>query len=108
LCSITTGVAVVAQAMQHVEQLLDIREVQAGGRLVEDVQGLAGIALGQLARQLDPLRFAAGQRGGRLPQLDVQAHVHQRLQLARQRNTSKNSRLPRWSSPVSWMFLPLY
>jgi hypothetical protein len=51
LCSITTGVAVVAQAMQHVEQLLDIREVQAGGRLVEDVQGLAGIALGQLAGQ---------------------------------------------------------
>ena len=53
------GVAVIAQAVQHVEQLLDVREVQAGGRLVEDVQGLAGVALAQLARQLDPLRLTA-------------------------------------------------
>lgn len=39
------GVAVIAKTMQHVEQLLDIGEVQAGGRFVEDVQGLAGVAL---------------------------------------------------------------
>jgi hypothetical protein len=42
-----------------------------------------GVALGQLLGQLDPLRLAAGQRGGVLAELDVgQAHVHQRLQLA--------------------------
>ena len=39
-------VAVIAQPVQHVEQLLDIVEVQAGGRLVEDVEGVAGVALG--------------------------------------------------------------
>jgi hypothetical protein len=58
------GVAVVAKAVQHIEQLLDIGEVQACGRLVEDIQGLAGVALGQLAGQLDPLGFTAGQGRG--------------------------------------------
>ncbi|MCY1440584.1 hypothetical protein D9M71_568670 [compost metagenome] len=57
------GIAVVAQAMQYVQQLLDIGKVQTGSRFVEDVQGLAGIALGQFARQLHPLRLTAGQRG---------------------------------------------
>lgn len=49
----------VAQAMQHIQQLLNIGKVQAGSRFVEDIQRLAGIALGQLTRQLDALRFAA-------------------------------------------------
>ena len=31
------GIAVVSQAVQYVQQLLNIREVQASGRLVEDV-----------------------------------------------------------------------
>ena len=57
------GIAVVPQAVQYVQQLLDIREVQASGRLIEDIQGFAGITLGQLARQLDPLRLATRQRG---------------------------------------------
>ena len=35
--------------MQNVQKLLDVVEVQPGGRLVEDVERLAGIALGQLA-----------------------------------------------------------
>jgi hypothetical protein len=60
------GVAVVAQALQHREQHLDVVEVQAGGRLVEDVERAPGVALGQLQRQLDALRLAAGQRGGAL------------------------------------------
>ena len=37
------GVAVVGQAIEHVQQELDVMEVQAGGRLIEDVQGVAGI-----------------------------------------------------------------
>ncbi len=58
--------------------------MQAGGGLVEDVQRAPGVALGQLARQLDALRLAARQRGGRLTELDVrQPDVEQRLQLAR-------------------------
>ncbi len=63
--------------------MLDVVEVQAGGRLVQDVQGAAGVAARQLLGQLDALRLAAGQRGRALAQLDVaQAHVHQRFQLA--------------------------
>ena len=34
--------------LQHAEQLADVLEVQAGGRLVEDVDGAAGGALLQL------------------------------------------------------------
>ena len=76
------GVALVDQLLQHVEQLPRVLEVEPGGRLVEDVDGAAGAAAGQLLRQLDPLRLAAGQRRGRLPQRDVaQPHVLQRAQL---------------------------
>ena len=79
-------VAVVAQLVQHGEQVLDVVEVQAGGRLVEDVQRAAGIAAREFLRQLHALRFAAGQRGRRLAELDVaQADVDQRLELARDR-----------------------
>ncbi len=41
LCSATTMVfALIAKLMQNVEQLLDIRKVQTGGRLIENVQRL--------------------------------------------------------------------
>lgn len=52
------GVAPIPQLVQHLEQLLDVVEVQARGRLVQDVEGLAGVAFGELPRQLDPLRLA--------------------------------------------------
>ena len=56
--------------------------MQAGGGLVQDVEGAARLAAAQFAAQLDALRLAAGKRGGGLAQMDVsQAHVHQRLQL---------------------------
>src|SRR5690349_8613562 len=42
------GVAGVAQAAQHVQQELDVVEVQAGGGLVQDVERAAGVALGKL------------------------------------------------------------
>src|SRR5690606_19066265 len=52
-------VAGVAQPVQDPQQLLDVVEVQAGGGLVEDVEGPAGVALGELAGELYPLRLAA-------------------------------------------------
>ena len=87
LCSMTTTVLPSsAQAMQHAEQLLDVVEVQARGRLVEDVERAPGVALGQLARQFHALRFAAGQRRRALAELDVrEADVDQRFELARER-----------------------
>ncbi len=77
------GVAVVAQAVEHGEQLANVLEVQPGGGFVEDVERLAGVALGQFAGQLDALGLAAGEGGGALPQADVgEPHVEQRLQAA--------------------------
>ena len=77
------GVAVITQLMEDAQQLADVVEVQAGGRLVEDVERLAGVALGQFPRQLDPLRLAAGEGDGILAEGDVaEADFHQRIQLA--------------------------
>ena len=79
-------VAGIAQAVEHLEQLRDIVEVQARRRLVEDVERAPGVALAELLRELHALRLAAGQRGRVLAELDVaQAHIHQRLELARKR-----------------------
>jgi hypothetical protein len=36
------GVALVDEAVEDVQELLDVAEVEAGGRLVEDEEGLAG------------------------------------------------------------------
>jgi hypothetical protein len=55
--------------VQHLEQQVDVVEVQARGRLVEDEERAAGVALGQLERELHALRLAAGQRRGALPSL---------------------------------------
>src|SRR5207248_9865694 len=44
---------------------------ESGGRLVEDVAGLAGGAAGQLLGELDALRLAAAQGRRRLTDLDV-------------------------------------
>ena len=57
--------------MEHFEQLADVLEVEAGGRLVEDVEGLAGGAARQLLGQLDALRLAAAERRRLLADLDV-------------------------------------
>ena len=74
-------VARVDQPLQHLEQLLDVGEVQAGRRLVEDVERPAGRDLAELLGELDALRLAAGERRRRLAELDVvEPDVVQRLQ----------------------------
>jgi len=65
------GIAFVRELMQDREQAVDVVEMQAGGRFVQDIQSLAGGAAGQLIGQLDPLRLAAGQGGGRLAEPDI-------------------------------------
>jgi hypothetical protein len=56
--------------------------MQAGGRLVEDVQRAAGGALRQLLGQLDALRLAARQRRRLLADLDIaEADPLERLHL---------------------------
>ena len=58
----------VDEPVEQAEQLLDVGEVQAGGRLVEDVDAAL---LPQVGRQLEPLPLAAGQRGERLAEGEV-------------------------------------
>ena len=76
-------VAGVDEPVEHLEELLDVGEVEAGRRLVEEVERLARRAPRQLGRQLDALRLAARQRRRRLAEVDVaEADVEQRLELA--------------------------
>ena len=78
------GVAPVDQAMQHVQQHAHIFEVQAGRRLVENVQRAARVAFREFRRELDALRFAAGQRRRALAEMDVaESDIIQRLQFLR-------------------------
>ena len=75
-------VAAVDEAVEDLEQLLDVGEVQAGGRLVEDVQRPPRRPSRQLGRELDPLRLAAGEGRRRLAEVDVaEADVEQGLEL---------------------------
>src|ERR1700722_8288101 len=75
-------VAEVGEAVQNLEQLAHVVEVEAGGGLVEEIEGAAGLALRKLAGELHALGFAAGERGRGLAEMDVaEADVDQRLQL---------------------------
>ena len=74
-------VAQVGQAVDDVEELADVVEVQAGRRLVEDVEGLARVGPGQLGGELHALGLAAGERRRGLAERDVaEADVVQGLQ----------------------------
>jgi hypothetical protein len=53
------GIAGLHQRVQHLEQLAHILEMQAGGGLVQDIEGAAGGALGELLGEFDPLGLAA-------------------------------------------------
>ena len=77
----TTELPCVDEAVQDLEQPLDVGEVQAGRRLVEDVERAAGRDLRELGRELDALRLAARQRRRRLAEADVaEPDVVERLQ----------------------------
>ena len=66
---------------EHVEKFFDVVEVKAGGRLVENIQGAAGLAARKFAREFRALRFAAGKGGGGLAELDIaEAHIDERLE----------------------------
>ena len=52
-------IARIAQLMQYFEQLGNVVKVQAGGRLIQNIERASGTALGELARELDTLRLPA-------------------------------------------------
>ena len=77
------GVAGIHQFLQHFHQRAHVVEMQAGGRLVENVHGAAGGTLRELLGKLDALRLAAGQRGGLLANLHIaESDAAQRFHLA--------------------------
>ncbi len=79
---ISDRVAGIHQPLQHLDQLVHVGGVQAHGRLIQHVERAPGGPAGELLRQLDPLRFAAGEGRGRLPDADVaQPHFLQEFQL---------------------------
>ena len=76
-------VAGVDQAFELRQQLVDVGRVQAGRRLVEDVERAAALLLLQLGGELDALRLAAGQLGRRLAEAQVaEADVAQQQRAA--------------------------
>ncbi len=75
-------VAEVGEAMQDLEELAHVVEVQAGGGLVEQIERAAGLALAELAGQLHALGFAAGKGSGALAKVDVaEADIDEGLEL---------------------------
>ena len=64
------GVATVHQAAQNLEQALDIREVQTGRRLIQNVQGASRAAPAQLAAELHTLGLTTRERSRSLAQAD--------------------------------------
>ena len=59
-------VAGINQALQDIDQAVDIRRVQANRRLIQHIQGAPGGAPAELFGQLDALRLATRQGGSRL------------------------------------------
>jgi hypothetical protein len=53
------GVTEVREAVEDFEELADVVEMEAGGGLVEEIQGAAGLTFGELASELHALGFAA-------------------------------------------------
>ena len=104
-------VAAVDEPVEDLEQLLDVGEVEAGGRLVEDVERPAGRPPRELGRELDALRLAARQRRRRLAEVDVaEADVDERLELGadvRARAEKNSSASSIVISRTSAMDLPL-
>src|SRR5713101_3614706 len=64
-------VAEINKALQDVEKLSHVVEVQARRRFIKDVKRASGLAFREFAGQLDALRFAPGKCGGGLPESDV-------------------------------------
>ena len=75
------GVAQLDEPIEHVQQFGQVVEVQAGGRLVEQIERVSRVGAGEFGGQFHPLGLAAGERRGRLAEREIiEAHVAQRLQ----------------------------
>jgi hypothetical protein len=64
-------VAGIDEAVEDVEEVSDVVEVESGGGLVEDVECSAGGSFYELAGELDALGFAAGEGVAGLSELEI-------------------------------------
>src|SRR5439155_21570548 len=72
----------VDETVEYLEEALDVGEVKAGRRLVEDVEGPAGGAPAELGRELDALRLTTRERRCGLAEVEVaETDVVQRAEL---------------------------
>lgn len=65
------GIAFVRQAVQHMQQFINVCKVKPGGGLVQNIQRFARAFAGQFIRQFNALCFPARKRGGGLTELNV-------------------------------------
>ena len=108
LCSMTiTVLPVSTRRLMTRQQMADIRHVQAGGRLVHDVDAALFV---QFAGELDALAFAARKRAQRLTERQiVQPHIAHGLQFAHDFLECRKTRAPgrTFIASTSLMDLPL-
>src|ERR1700674_3042848 len=75
-------VASVNKPVQHGEEHPHVLEMEAGGRLVKDVEGATGVPLRKFRGEFDSLRLSAGERRRRLAEVDVaESDIEESLQL---------------------------
>ena len=58
------GIAFFHQPVEHIEQSLDVGEMETGGRFIENKDRLARVALSQFRSQFHALTLPSGERGG--------------------------------------------
>ena len=74
------GITKLYQLVQNVDQAMNVSNVKSCRRLIEDINGIPRTTLAQFGRQLDALRFTAGERRCRLTEFDIsQPDVKKRL-----------------------------
>ena len=77
------GIAAVGQSPQNLDQLVHIRKMESGRRLIQNVDRLSGASLGEFGCQLDSLRLSSRKLCGRLSQFYIgKSHIVERLDLA--------------------------
>jgi len=77
------GIAGIRQTLQHVDQLVHIRNVQPGCRFIENIDRSARGAAGKLGGKLHALSLTAGKRRRRLTDLNItEPDLAECLQLA--------------------------
>ena len=75
------GISLFHELLQHIQQHLYVFEMQAGGRLVKNVEGISRAFLGEFGRELHPLAFSSGECDCGLAELHVsESDINQGLE----------------------------